>query len=146
MLTHLHSIRVRFNEVDSMGIVYHGNYPPYLEEARTEMLRSLGISYVQIEQNGIMMPVIEMNFKYIAPARYDDVLTISTTLLEVPQGARVTFHYQILSSEQKLLNEAFVVLAFMDSKTRRPCRIPLMLQEKIAAAFDQKENVVDVHG
>jgi acyl-CoA thioester hydrolase len=130
-----HKIRVRYGETDKMGVVYHGTYPLYYEEARTEMLRSAGISYVELERQGIIMPVMEMHVKYIASAYYDDLLTVRVAIRQ-PPGARIVFHYQILNQNNKLINEAELTLVFVNEDTRRPCRIPQALAEVIAPHFD----------
>jgi acyl-CoA thioester hydrolase len=132
-----HKIRVRYGETDKMGVVYHGSYPLYYEEARTEMLRSAGISYVELERQGIIMPVMEMHVKYIASAYYDDLLTVRVTIKQ-PPGARIVFHYQILNQNDKLINEAELTLVFVNEATRRPCRIPQALAEVIAPHFDRQ--------
>ena len=77
-------MRVRYGETDKMGIVYYGNYATYLEQGRTEWLRDIGFSYKWMEDNGIHLPVVELSVKYKAPARYDDVLTVTTTLKKIP--------------------------------------------------------------
>jgi acyl-CoA thioester hydrolase len=131
MYTYDHKIRVRYGETDKMGVVYHGSYPLYYEEARTEMLRSAGISYAELERQGIMMPVTEMHVKYIASARYDDLLTVRVTLKQ-PPGARIVFHYQILNQNGTLINEAELTLVFVNEATLRPCRIPRALADTLA--------------
>ena len=85
-------LRVRYGETDQMGIVYYGNYADYLEQGRTEWLRSLGFSYKFMEENNIHLPVINLNIDYKKPALYDDVLTISTTLKKKP-SVKIEFYY-----------------------------------------------------
>ena len=70
-------VRVRYAEADPMNVVYYGNYAQYFEVGRVESLRNLGISYKGIEDMGIMLPVVELNIKYLRPAKYDDLLTIN---------------------------------------------------------------------
>ena len=77
-----------------MGYVYYGNYASYYEAARVEALRALGLTYRALEESGIMMPVLENYSKYIAPAHYDELLTITTTVKEKP-GVRIMFEYEI---------------------------------------------------
>jgi acyl-CoA thioester hydrolase len=120
-------IRTRYNETDKMGIIYHANYITYYEIARTEMLRNTGVySYDEMESAGIMMPVVEIQSKYIFPAYYDENLTVRITIKEMPT-AKMTFYYEVFNEKQKLLNTGMTVLAFMNSKTRRPCRPPQKL-------------------
>ncbi|MDR2813164.1 MAG: acyl-CoA thioesterase [Prevotellaceae bacterium] len=136
MYSYEHKIRVRYGETDKMGVVYHGCYPLYYEEARTEMLRSAGISYVGLERQGIMMPVTEMHVRYIAPAYYDDLLTVRVTIKQFP-GARIIFHYQLRNQDEKLINEAELTLVFVNEATHRPCRIPQVLAAILAPHFDK---------
>lgn len=132
MFCYDHKIRVRYGETDAMGIVHHGNYPLYYEEARTEMLRSLGLSYAELERQGTMMPVVDMYIRYVAPAYFDDVLTVRVSLKEAP-AARIVFHYEVINSEEKIINHATVTLAFMSAATRRPCRAPKEMADAFAA-------------
>jgi acyl-CoA thioester hydrolase len=120
-------IRTRYHETDKMGVIYHANYINYYEIARTEMLRNTGIySYNEMETDGIMMPVIEIRSKYLLPAYYDENLTVRVIIKEMPT-AKITFCYEVFNEKQELLNTGMTVLAFMNSKTRRPCRPPQKL-------------------
>jgi acyl-CoA thioester hydrolase len=120
-------IRTRYNETDKMGIIYHANYISYYEIARTEMLRNTGVySYNEMETAGIMMPVIEIQSKYLLPAYYDENLTVRVIIKEMPT-AKITFCYEVFNEKHELLNTGMVVLAFMNSQTRRPCRPPQKL-------------------
>ena len=78
-------LRVRYGETDQMGYVYYGNYAQFFEVGRVEWLRELGISYKSLEESKIMLPVINLNINYLKPAKYDDLLTIVTTLKKLPQ-------------------------------------------------------------
>ena len=127
-------IRVRYAETDQMGYVYYGNYPAYYEVGRTEALRQLGTSYFQLEEEGIMMPVIDMNVKYIQPGRYDDLLTIRTTVSEVPK-TRMHFIYEIFNEDAKLINRGETTLIFMSKERNRPVRCPAWLQDIFENAF-----------
>jgi len=117
------SFRVRYGETDQMGVVYHGNYPQYLEMGRVEWLRSMGISYKTMEENGIMLPVISLNIVYKKSAVYDDLLTVKTLIRKRPQ-VRIEFDYEIRNEAKELLIEANTVLAFIDKNTNRPMRCP----------------------
>jgi acyl-CoA thioester hydrolase len=122
-------IRTRYNETDKMGVIYHANYINYYEIARTEMLRSTGIySYNEMETDGIMMPVVEIQSKYLLPAYYDENLTVRVIIKEMPT-AKITFCYEVFNEKQELLNTGMTALAFMNSKTRRPCRPPQKLMD-----------------
>ena len=131
-------VRVRYAETDQMGFVYYGNYPAYYEVGRTEALRQLGTSYFQLEEEGVMMPVIDMNIKYIQPGRYDDLLTIRTTVPEVPK-TRMQFIYEIFNNDGKLINRGETTLIFMSKERNRPVRCPAYLTEIFEKAFQTAE-------
>lgn len=117
------TVRTRYAETDQMGVVYYGNYPQYFEVGRVETLRALGITYRNIEEEGIMLPVLKLEIKYLKPALYDDELTIKTFLKEMP-STRITFHHEIYNSKGDLLTTGLVQLVFVDAATRRPTRCP----------------------
>ena len=98
------NLRVRYAETDRMGYVYYGNYASYYEVGRVEALRSLGMSYREMEDSGIMLPVLTYNIKYFKPSFYDDLLTIQTIIPEIP-GTRIKFLYKMFNTERVLLNE-----------------------------------------
>ncbi|MFN4122302.1 MAG: acyl-CoA thioesterase [Flavobacteriales bacterium] len=127
-------IRVRYAETDQMGFVYYGNYATYFEVARVELLRSLGVTYKSFEEMGVMMPITEYSIKYIKPAYYDDLLTIRTTLTEMP-GKRIFFHYETYNEANVLLNKATTHLAFISATTKRPIDPPEILLEKLQSFF-----------
>ncbi len=125
------SFRVRYSETDQMGVVYHGNYAQYLEMGRVEWLRSLGISYKSMEENGIMLPVISLRMDFKKSATYDDLLFVDTRLKKTP-SVRIEFDYKIYNEAREILVEANTVLVFIDMKSKRPIRCPEFLLEKIA--------------
>lgn len=127
-MIHEHQIRVRYAETDQMSYVYYGNYAQYFEVGRVEFLRARGMSYKDVEAEGVMMPVVEINIKYKRPARYDDMLTIRSQI-EVITDDRVVFRQEVYSESDKLLTEGRVALAFIDSKTMRPINCPPHLRE-----------------
>ncbi len=122
--------RVRYAETDQMSFAYHGNYVQYYEMGRIEWLRKLDVSYKKMEEAGVMLPVISLNINYIKPAKYDDLLTLKTTLINNPL-VKIKFEFEIHNENNELLNTASVTLAFMDSITRKPVRAPKYLLEKI---------------
>lgn len=122
--------RVRYGETDQMSYVYHGNYAAYFEIGRTEWLRKLGVSYKDMEENGIMLPVINLNTNYVKPAKYDDILTLKTTLNKIPT-AKIIFDFEIRNSSDELLTTATAILVFVNMTTNRPTRIPKYLLDKI---------------
>jgi acyl-CoA thioester hydrolase len=117
------NIRVRYGETDQMGYAYYANYALYFEVGRTEMLRSLGFTYREWEEKGILLPVKSLSIDYISPARYDDLLTIRTTVIELP-SARITFGYEVLNEKKQLICTGRTVLVFVDAASRRPSRPP----------------------
>lgn len=116
-------IRVRYSETDKMGYVYYGNYATYFEVARVEMLREMGVNYKDIEDDGVMMPVLEFKIKYFKPAFYDDELRIRIKVDKLP-GVRIHFTYETYNSKDLLLNKAETTLVFVDIKSGRPTMIP----------------------
>jgi len=123
-------IRVRYGETDQMSFVYYGVYAQYYEVGRVELLRSLGISYKEIEEMGYALPVVNLNINYKKPAYYDDELIIRTTIKEMP-SARITFYCETINSKGELLNTGEVVLVFMDKKTGKPCFAPAIVLDKL---------------
>jgi acyl-CoA thioester hydrolase len=123
-------LRVRYSETDRMNYVYYGNYAQYFEVARVEALRSLGITYKTMEDEGIMLPVLEYHIKYLRPAYYDDLLTIKTRIPALP-AARIFFEYETYNSKDDLLNKASTTLVFVKSISGRPCSAPDDLLEKM---------------
>lgn len=130
MLIHNCKMRVLYADTDQMGYVHHSNYPIYYEKARWELLRSIGISYKMLEESNIMLPVVELNSKYIKPAFYDELLRIQTELIFI-KGALIKFIYNIYNEKNELINKAETVLAFIDKNNRKPCRPSSMLIEAI---------------
>jgi len=131
-------LRVRYAETDQMGYVYYGNYAAFYEVARTEMLRSTGISYKELEEMGVMLPVMELYCKYIRPARYDDLIRIVTYIREKPL-VRIKFEYEIFNAGGILLNTGSSQLVFVDRVTNRPCKAPLVFQQKMAQFFPEEQ-------
>ena len=124
------NIRVRYGETDQMGVVYHGNYASYFEIARTEWLRNLGITYKELENKGIMLPVISLFFNFIKSAKYDYVLTITVILKKKPL-VKIEFDYEIYNQNKEKISIGNSVLAFMDMKTNKPMRCPDYILEKL---------------
>ena len=135
MYTSETKIRVRYGETDTMGYVYYGNYATYYEVARTEMVRKLGLPYQKMEEEGIALPVIHLECKYLRPARYDDLLTIKTYLRTIP-SAKITFDYEIFNEEGEKLNEGQTSLVFTNGDTGRPCRPPEELLAALKPHFE----------
>lgn len=119
MIEHTVQVRVRYSETDQMAYVYYGNYASYFEVARVEAFRHIGFSYKEMEEAGIMMPVLEMKTKYIKPAKYDDLLSIKVFIKNKP-GIRITFEYEVYNEANILLTVAETTLVFVSSSTGRP--------------------------
>lgn len=120
MINHETKVRVRYAETDQMAVVYYGNYATYFEVARVECFRSIGFSYKEMEDEGILMPVLELKTKYIKPAFYDQELTIKVVVKEKP-AVRIKFNYEVFNAKGELLNVAETTLVFVSKTSGRPC-------------------------
>jgi acyl-CoA thioester hydrolase len=116
-----HSIRVRYGESDQMGVAHHAAYVTWFEECRIELLRSLGASYREMEERGVLMPVIELNVRYRRSLRFDDVATCDTTAT-AKGPSRVEFT-TIVRHGDTVCAEATVMVASV-GRDGRPLRIP----------------------
>jgi len=134
MYTHQTKIRVRYSETDQMGYVYNGNYAAYYEIGRTEMLRSLDMTYSQMEADGVMLPLLELKCKFIKPALYDQELTITTIVKDLP-GVRMLFDYEVHNEAGELINLGGTTLVFFDMVKKRPCSPPAYFMERITQYF-----------
>lgn len=124
------NIRVRYGETDQMGVVHHGKYAQYFEMGRIDWLDQFAISYAQMEREGIIMPVRQMNIKYLHPARFDDLISVETSLREIPD-VRIKFDYKIFDQQNKLLTKATTELVFVNAATKKPIPCPDYILEKI---------------
>lgn len=129
-------VRVRYAETDQMNVVYHGNYAQYFEVARAESIRQLGLTYKDMEAMGIFMPIVELHTKFLRPAHYDELLTIRTTLAQLPTDHRIEFQQEVFNDQSKLLTIGKVVLYFIKADTREKTVIPAALYEKLAPYFN----------
>ena len=137
MVIHETKIRVRYGETDKMGYAYYGIYPQYYEVGRTELIRSFGLSYKKLEDEGIMLPVLNLEIKYLKPAFYDDELTIKTKLMKMP-AIRIEFEYEVYNQNGELLNMGNTTLVFIDAKTRKPRKAPQDFLEQLDIHFRKK--------
>ena len=124
------SVRVRYAETDKMGYCYYGNYATYFEVARVEALRNLGISYKELEDEGIFLPVVDFKVKYLKPAYYDEELLIKVKIKEIPT-AKIIFHYETFNSLNEKLNFGDTTLVFLDKNKNRVVKSPLKLIEEL---------------
>ena len=122
--------RIRYGETDQMGVVYHGNYAQYFEIGRTEWLRNLGITYKQMEEEGIKLPVISLMVNFKKSACYDDMIKVKTTLKKMPT-ASIEFDYEIVNELGEILTTGNTVLAFIDIIRNRPTRCPRYILDKL---------------
>ena len=128
MKEHFSEVRVRYSEVDQMGVVYHANYLPYFEIGRVEWLRNQGISYKSMEERGVALPIVSLTLNYRKSARYDDILTVKTTF-KSQTSVKIEFDCEIRNEQNELLTTACFVLVFVDMKTGRATAAPEYIKE-----------------
>jgi acyl-CoA thioester hydrolase len=130
-------VRVRYAETDQMNVVYYGNYAQYFEVGRVESIRQLGYTYKDMELEGVMLPVVELNIRYLRSATYDDLLTIKTQLRELPTDHKIEFHQEVFNEAGKMLTSGKVLLYFLDTKTWQKKQMPEALRVKLAPYFEK---------
>lgn len=118
-----------------MGYVYYGNYATFYEVGRVELFRSLGFSYKALEDSGIMMPVLELQSRFLKPSRYDEEITVRTHLKEKP-GIKIRFDYELFNQRGVLLNTGSTTLVFVDMERNKPCMAPSDFMERLQAYFN----------
>ncbi|NBV13897.1 MAG: acyl-CoA thioesterase [Sphingobacteriia bacterium] len=124
MVKHEIKVRVRYAETDQMRYVYYGNYAQYFEMGRTELIRSLGLSYRNMEEEwGILLPVRDLRINYLKPAFYDDELTIVSAIRKIP-GASIEIDHEIYNPENIIITTGTVTLVFFSLQTKRPVKAP----------------------
>lgn len=128
------TLRVRYGETDQMGFVYYGVYAQYYEVGRVECMRSLGFSYKEMEESGVLMPVINLTVNYKKPALYDDEVRIVTMVKEIP-GLRITFDYECYNQKDVLLNTGSVTLVFIDKQKNKPMQPPQWFMDGFMKKF-----------
>ena len=127
-----YNFRVRYYETDKMQYAHHSNYAKYFENARIEWLRDSGISYKKMEDNGIMLPVVNLNINFKKPAKHDDLLTIKTSIKQIP-SVKIIFIYEVYNQNQELLTIGESTLVFVDMKKNKPIRCPESILKVILA-------------
>ena len=127
MIENTTQIKVRYAETDQMGVVHHSNYALYLELSRIEWLSMLGFSYVEMEKQGVILPVVSLSVNYKRPLYFDQNIQVVCRLRERPTS-KITFDYEILDDLGNVSATATTVLAFVSQETKRPmpCPVPLM--------------------
>jgi len=127
-MTHRFDLRVNYEDTDLAGIVYYANYLKFIERARTEFVRSLGIDQIKLKNDsGIVFAVRRVEADYLVPGRFDDELGVLTTVKELT-GARIILRQQVVRDET-LLFDAVVTLVAL-SETGRPARLPADLRQR----------------
>lgn len=134
MITGEIKLRVRYSDTDQMGYVYYGRYASFYEIARVELFRSLGFSYKNLEEEGIGMPVIDMETKYILPIKYDEQIKINTSIENLP-SSRISFKYEVYNQNNELANTANTTLTFINLINKKPVRMPAELLDIIKSNF-----------
>lgn len=128
--------RVRYADTDKMGYLYYGNYPTLYEIGRVELIRNLGLSYREMEEEyKIMMPVVALEARYILPAKYDEELTIRTILQEKP-GRLINFDCEIFNENNVLIHKALIKLAFINIEDNKSVSCPEFLMRKLLPYFE----------
>lgn len=135
MYSYISNYRVLYADIDQMGYMYYGQYAKLFEIGRVESMRSLGIIYKDIEAEGVWMPVYELHSKYIEPAKYDDLLSIKTTIKEMPK-ARIVFHSDIINPEGKIIHEGKTTLVFLRTSDQRLQICPASISTKLSTYFN----------
>lgn len=128
--TYKYHFRPGYSDTDQMGFVHHSNHVKYFENARLDFFRELDIPYGEIEKSGVLMPVIEMSIDYLRPLFFDEQFTVSVSCLFV-SGAKIRFEYSIVDEKDKECAKAYTVLAFLRQESKKPCRIPEVILEKV---------------
>lgn len=136
MVSHEINIRILYKHTDQMGVVHHSNYIVFFEEARTELMRSIGITYADVERRGTMMPILDVNVKYIQPALYDEIISVRASIDTMPM-ARMVFAYEVRGADGRMIATGSTTLGFIDAATRRPQRIPAWLVEILEPILDR---------
>ena len=126
-------IKVRYCETDQMGLVHHGSYINYFEEARISWISNLGFSYGEMEKSGIILPVSKLNINYLRPAYFENDLVVNVELAELPTS-RLIFNYSITNKDEVVVTGT-TVLAFLNKETKKPVRCPDYMLEKVTPLF-----------
>lgn len=131
MITNETSVRVRYADTDQMRMVYYGKFFEYFEQARSDLLRSIGLPYTHVEEMGVILPVIEAHATYKKPAKYDDLLRIVARVKEKPI-ARVRLDYEVFAEgEGDAIAEGYTIHSFVSAATGKPTRAPAQFLEAI---------------
>jgi acyl-CoA thioester hydrolase len=131
-------IRVRYADTDQMRVVHHARFLEYFELGRSDLIRNLGMSYGELEARGIFLPVVEAFAKYRRPALYDELITVESTIAEVPKVS-LRIDYKITrEGEADILAEGYTVHGFLNAATNKPTRAPAFFIEMIEKGLSSK--------
>ncbi len=132
------SLRVRYADTDQMRYAYYGVYFAYFEQGRSDLLRSIGLPYPVLEQMGFILPVIEAHAEYRRPARYDDLIHVTTMLREKPI-ARIRLDYEVFDEQRsEMIAEGYTIHSFVNAASGKPTRAPMAVLEVIEKALAGK--------
>jgi len=132
-ISDIYNLRPRYSETDQMGVVYYGNYATYFEIGRVELLRSLGMSYAEMERTGTMLPVVHMTIDFKKGATYDQEVYLETKITELPTR-KISFYHTLRDEEGAVLVSGYVVLVFVDTRTFKPKYCPEQLKKLLLKA------------
>jgi acyl-CoA thioester hydrolase len=128
--------RVAYSDTDQMGFMHHSNYLKYYETARWELFRSIGIAYPEIENEGIILPVVNASLKFIKPAFYDQEIIISTSIKSF-KGARIVFEFQAINETGEIINEAQITVACVKKSTGKACFPSIKITEALTRLVEK---------
>jgi acyl-CoA thioester hydrolase len=139
MIKHVTPIRIRYADTDQMRFAYYGKYFEYFEQGRSDLLREIGLPYPDIEEMGLILPVIEAHATYKKPSKYDDLIKVITYLKD-PPVARVRLDYEVFDeSEDELIADGYTIHSFVNAESGRPTRAPAQFLEAIQTAMNNHE-------
>lgn len=129
LVSHVSTVRVRYADTDRMGIVHHARYLEYFELGRSDLIRSLGMSYAQLEEKGIYLPVLEVGATYKNAAHYDELILVQSSIYELPR-ATLTIWYTIFNeNSSQILAEGYTIHGFLNAETKKLIRAPKVFLE-----------------
>jgi acyl-CoA thioester hydrolase len=127
---HIFKFRVAYSDTDQMGVMHHSNYLRYFEMARYELLRDMGISYSEIENDGVIMPVIQANVDYKKPVVYDQQIQIETRIA-LNKGPRMVFTSDMFDEAGEIICKSEITIAYVNKENRRACFPPEIIKLKL---------------
>ena len=139
MFTASTQIRIHYALTDQMGVVYHSRYLEFFEIGRVEAIRQLGLTYKSLEATGVIMPVTELSIKYLRPVKYDELITVSVTIKELPISHKIVFFCEVFNEEGKLSTTGEVTLFFVNAATMKRTSIPQVFADKLFPFFETQE-------